>query len=288
VNQTIVLVGVPDTGKTNFIARQWEALRGGKGTLVCTNPPDNIKYVEDALGHLLQGSFAPRSNKNIGESRSDFMITVTDSGITDGSSTDLIVPDVTGELWKMAVATLEVPALWMEDLQRSSGAMLFMRVLSDEIVAPLDWVTARDVLRGALTLPSEKVGLSTQVELCELLRFLELSLKPHPDGNPPRVAIIVTAYDLLDPEMAELGPSRYLEREYPLFAGRLRDAKSLSTRTFGVSVVGGDLGIDEEFRSRFLDGDVSKFGFIVTERNGAIERVSDITRPLAWLVRGDD
>src|ERR1700721_2101478 len=51
VNQTIVLVGVPDTGKTNFLARLWEALRGGNGTLMCPIPPDNIKYVEDALGH---------------------------------------------------------------------------------------------------------------------------------------------------------------------------------------------------------------------------------------------
>ena len=235
------------------------------------------------------GSFAPRSNKNISESRSDLRISVTDPRITDGSSTDLVVPDVTGELWKKAVETLEMPAQWMEDLQRASGAMLFVRVLSDEIVAPLDWVTAREVLRGGLMLlPTERGRISTQVELCELFRFLELSLKPYPDGSPPRVAIIVTAYDLLDDERAAQGPSRYLEREYPLFAGRLRDAPTLSTRTFGASILGGDLRADEEFRKAFLDGDMSKFGFIVVERNGAIERIPDITRPLAWLVRGDD
>jgi hypothetical protein len=287
VNQTIVMVGVPDTGKTNFLARLWEALRGGKGTLVCPTPPDNIKYVEDALGHVLQGSFAPRSSKNIGESRSDVRITVTAASVTDVSSTDLLVPDVTGELWKKAVETLEMPARWMEDLQESSGAMLFVRVLSDEIVAPLDWITARGVLRGTLKLPEEKEGLPTQVVLCELLRFLEVSLKSHPDGSPPRVAIIVTAYDLLDDDRAALGPTRYLEREYPLFAGRLLDAQSLSIKTFGASIVGGDLGIDEEFRNKFLDGDMSTFGFIVVEQAGAIKTILDITRPLAWLVRGD-
>lgn len=287
VNQTIVLVGVPDTGKTNFLGRLWEALRGGKGTLVCPVPPDNIKYVEDALGHVLQGSFAPRSNKNIGESRSDVQITVNVAGVADGSSTDLLVPDVTGELWKKAVETLEMPAQWMEDLQMASGAMLFVRVLSDEIVAPLDWITARGVLRRTLVLPKEKEGIPTQVELCELLRFLELSLKPHADGSPPRVAIIVTAYDRLDAAKAALGPSRYLEGEYPLFAGRLRDANTLAIRIFGASIVGGDLGIDEEFRNQFLDGDMSAFGFIVVEQNGAIKTIPDITRPLAWAVRGD-
>lgn len=287
MNKTIILLGVPDTGKTNFLARLWEALRGGRGTLVCHTPPDNIKYVEDALGHVLQGSFAPRSNKNISESRSDVLIAVTMAGVADVSATDLVVPDVTGELWKKAVETLELPAHWMEDLQGASGAMLFVRVLSNEIVAPLDWITARDVLRGTLALPKEKERLPTQVELCELLRFLELSLKPHPDGSPPRVAIIVTAYDLLDAEKAAQGPSRYLEREYPLFAGRLRDARTLSTRTFGASIVGGDLDTDEEFRNQFLDGEMSNCGFIVTEQNGAIETIPDITRPLAWLVRGD-
>lgn len=288
-DQTIVLVGVPDTGKTNFLARLWEALRGGKGTLVCPIPPDNIKYVEDALGHVLQGSFAPRSNINISESRSDVLITVTPAGESKGPSTALTVPDVTGELWKKAVETLEVPTRWMEDLKQASGAMLFLRVLSDEIIAPLDWITARGVLRLKLALPEGKKGVPTQIQLCELLRFLELSLKPHPDGSPPRVAVIVTAYDRLDPEMAGLGPSRYLDREYPLFAGRIRDANAdtLSIRTFGASVVGGDLGEDIEFRNRFLDGDLSEFGFIVTHQNGALETIPDITLPLAWLVRGD-
>lgn len=165
--------------------------------------------------------------------------------------------------------------------------MLFVRVLSDEIVAPLDWVTARSILRGSLPLPKEKEGLPTQVQLCELLRFLELSLKPHPDGSPPRVATIVTAYDMLNDGEAALGPLSYLEREYPLFAGRMRDANSLSIKAFGASIVGGDLSIDEEFRSQFLDGDMSTFGFIVDEQNGLIKKSSDFTRPLAWVVRGD-
>ena len=286
-DETLVLVGVPDTGKTNFLAGLWGALRRGNGTLVCPTPPDNIKYVEDVLGHLLQGSFAPRSNKNISESRSDVLITVAPAGPGVQPSTDLIVPDVTGELWKKAVETLEMPAQWMSDLQNASGAMLFVRVLSDDIVAPLDWITARGVLRGALVLPKDKDALPTQVQLCELLRFLEVSLKPHANGAPPRVAIVVTAYDLLDPATANQGPKRYLEQEYPLFAGRLCDGGPLAIKVFGASVVGGDLGVDEDFRNQFLDGDLSNFGYIVTEQDGAVQTIPDITQPLDWLVRGD-
>jgi hypothetical protein len=287
VNGTIILVGVPDTGKTNYLARLWEALRGGLGSLVCPTPPDNIKYVEDALGHVLQGSFAPRSNKNIGESRSDVRITVVTEDGNENTETNLLIPDVTGELWKKAVETLEIPDQWMSDLQAASGAMLFVRVLSDQIVAPLDWITARGILRGVLSLPRDQNGAPTQVVLCELLRFLELSLKPHPDGSMPRIALVVTAYDLLDPAMAARGPSQYLEQEFPLFAGRLRDAAGLSIRAFGASIVGGDLTIDEAFRNEFLGGDISRSGFVVVEQEAAIIKIPDITAPLAWLVQGE-
>lgn len=286
-NQTMILVGVPDTGKTNFLAGLWGTLRSRNGILVCPVPPDNIKYLEDILSHLLEGRFAPRTNKNINESRSDVLISVTMTEAGVQTSADLLVPDVTGELWKDAVETLEMPAQWMSDLQNASGAMLFVRVLSDGIIAPLDWITAHNILRGELVQPKDKEALPTQVELCELLRFLELSLKPHADGTPPRVAVIVTAYDRLDATIANNGPSRYLMQEYPLFSGRLNDAGPLAIKVFGASVVGGDLDQDVDFRNQFLDGELSSFGYIMTELNGTVQKISDITLPLAWLIRGD-
>lgn len=285
-DEPIVLVGGPDTGKTNFLARLWESLRSASGALVCPTPPEDIKYVEDALRHLLQGSFAPRSNKNIGESRSDVTLPVQLAGLTSGTVTSLLVPDVNGELWKAAVETREIPAQWMDDLKRASGAMLFVRVHSELNTAPLDWVTARALLKQELNLLKGQEGLPTQVELCELLRFLELTLRRHANGSRPRVAICVTAYDRLDAHTASLGPSKYLAKEYPLFDGRIRDTELLEIRTFGVSVVGGDLDVDADFRKRFLQGNLSDAGYVVTEQGGRSERRADISLPIAWLIEG--
>jgi len=39
------------------------------------------------------------------------------------------------------------------------------------------------------------------VLLCELLRYLELLLADRVDGGRPRVAVVVAAWDLLDPEL---------------------------------------------------------------------------------------
>jgi hypothetical protein len=287
MSNTIILMGVPDAGKSNYVLRLWLALKDGKGTLLCPKPPDNIAYLESLVIHVLRGSFAPRSHLDIASSRSDVTIGVRVKDEPDLPVTDLLVPDVNGELWKRAIETHELPEQWMSDLKNASGAMLFLRVMSEEIVAPLDWVTSRDLLRNLPVPLEQKQGLPTQVGLCELLRFLELSLKPHPDGSLPRVAIMVTAYDCLDQGTAERGPSRYIRQEYPLFAGCLHDVEKVSIRTFGVSIVGGDLH-DDEFRDRFLDSDISMSGYVVTDQNGSIARIPDITYPLAWLIRGDD
>jgi Double-GTPase 1 len=284
--ETIVLVGTPDTGKTNFLARLWETLRSRRGALVCPTPPTDIKYVEDALGHIMHGHFAPRSNKNIDESRSDVAIAVRVANGSEPLECELLIPDVTGELWRTAVETFEAPRQWMDDLKGASGAMLFVRVLSGEVVAPLDWVTAREILRHNAAIPPDKDGIPTQVQLCELLRFLELTLIPHEDGTPPRVALIVTAYDLLDGQSSSSGPMTYLEREYPLLFGKLQNHGRLDVQVFGASVVGGDLGADEEFRNHFLDGEVGKFGYVVKHEKGRWIREPDISLPVLWLITG--
>lgn len=279
MNHSTMLIGGPDTGKTNYLARLWEALRSGSGKLKLLHAPE-IKYVEEALAHLLQGEFAPRSEKDIEESRRDFTLSVSLMG---EPAVELVVPDVTGELWKDAVNTLELPEEWMEQLSASSGALLFVRVLSDQNVAPLDWVTAYRLLQHAEQ-PQNEVLLPTQVQLIELLRFLETKLRRRADGSPPRVAVIVSAWDRLDAEEAAKSPVNYLEKEYPLFAGRISDCDVLDIRVFGLSVVGGDLTLDKDFQERFLQGDIKQAGYVVAQQNGQTVKESDLAIPLTWLL----
>jgi hypothetical protein len=280
-SQSIMLIGGPDSGKTNYLARLWKALQSGSGRLKSVESPD-IKYVEDALAHLLQGSFAPRSEKNIEESRRDFVVTMALQ--SSGQQIKIVVPDVTGELWKDAVSSSELTEEWMNQLKDSSGALLFVRVLSDLNVAPLDWVTARDLLKmDWAESPHQEESMPTQVLLCELLRFLQLTLRKRSNGGVPRVAIVITAWDRLDAEAKALGPSAYIEKQYPLFSGRLEDASSLDIKLFGTSVVAGDLEADPAFRQRFFEGDLNTSGYVVQEIDGKVREELDLTLPIAWL-----
>lgn len=128
-------------------------------------------------------------------------------------------------------------------------------------------------------------GLPTQVMLCELIRFLEVSLADRPDGGHPRVSVVVSAWDLVDPGAFAKGPRAYLEHEYPLLAGRLDDVDRLDIRVFGLSVVGGDLKTDAECRDAVQEGGLDGRGWVAAQNAaGNWVKDEDLTLPIAWLI----
>ncbi|AXI42581.1 hypothetical protein [Sulfitobacter sp. SK011] len=280
IGKTIALIGGPETGKTNFLARLWTSLRKGNGALSSQTIPEDIVYVEDAVKHLLVAEFAPRTQQPGISGTLEIPIEGKDGA--NVSSSVLKVPDVMGEEWDKVVHDREVKSEILEVLNEADGALLFVRILSDLNVAPLDWVTARHLL-GLPFEQKETTGkLPTQVALCELLSILEFTSDPN--REPRKVAVIVTGWDLLDAEAAAKGPMAYLEGEFPLFAGRIKDASSLEVNLYGFSVVGGDLNDDEAFKQKFLEKDLNQTGFVVHEVGGKVSTSEDITEPLRWLL----
>lgn len=285
---SIVLLGGPDSGKTNYMSRLWLALNSKNAGLVASKNPEDIKYVEGGAEFILSGEFAPRSATNSLPDDLTLDIPVRLASDPDGKEVLISVPDVSGELWNDAVERGDVTVEWMEALRQASGALLFVRVLSKANVTPLDWVNAAEYLNwvGA-DAPKDEQGqdllVPTQVALCEMLRFLDETLL-RVDRRRPKVAVLITAWDLVDAERRTVGPNAYLKEEYPLFAGRLADCSSLDLRSFGVSVVGGDFS-DPEFVTKFLEGDIDEMGYVTVDgaEGGALE-VHDVTLPVAWVV----
>jgi hypothetical protein len=290
-DHAIVLIGGPDSGKTNFVVRLWKALSSQDGAIFASDVPSDIRYVEEGLAHLLQGSFAPRSDKNFDEIKQSFSVPVVSTDDPDTEPVQVVVPDVTGELWQTAVETGELPEQWMTRLRTAAGALVFVRIDSDQNVEPLDWVTAGQLLQMPAMAPSpeqeDKRKIPTQVLLCELLRFLEYGLAADLDNVRPRVAILVTAWDRLDAESRAKGPSAYIAKQYPLLAGRLNDISAFDIRVFGISVVGGDF-IDPAFQEEFFKADLKDAGYVELEAGGELQTKPDITLPVAWAIRSSD
>lgn len=279
--RSIVVVGGPDSGKTNFIGRLWRALEMRAGAYESAAVPEDIKFVLDTAEHLFHGHFAPRSQREAG--RRDFQIAVKPRG--ESTQTQIVIPDIHGELWQTAVLQSELSPDWMGELQRADGALLFVRVQSDLNVRPLDWVNSKRLIAKVGEDPKRN-DLPTQVMLCELLRFLELKLVKRPNGAPPRVAIMVSAWDLVDAQVGVAGPEAYVKREYPLLAGRLDDIRGLDVRVFGLSVVGGDLQADASYREAFLEKGLDGHGWVSIKdvATGEWKQDPDLTLPIAWVV----
>ena len=341
---SVLLVGGIGSGKTNYIARLWLAFKARRGTMRAEHLPSNIQYVDDAVRHLMALKFAPRSDRNIEDGRRDFVIEVRgDEG--RGPKRSLTVPDITGELWKRAVETYELPQVWIDALAGSSSAILFVRAHSRYNVQPMDWVTARDLLKMHATVGEEDflddhgeeedddetgVGFATaepqqsqrrapplasaeavpppdadmassgeadpvgavpaapklpsQVVFCELLRYLSLLLSDRLDGSKPRVAILVTAWDMLDERARAAGPMQYIQDQFPLLAGRIRSPGRLEFETFGMSIVGGDLRHDSAFRRSLQGCELSEVGYAAVMRDGTMVEDPDVTLPVAWAL----
>tara|TARA_R110000868_G_scaffold104536_2_gene287876 strand:+ start:4299 stop:5141 length:843 start_codon:yes stop_codon:yes gene_type:complete len=278
MSRSIVLLGGPDSGKTNYIGRVWRALDEGTGALHAAEQPGDINFVLEISDHLFEGEFAPRTEHS--EARRDFQVVV--AATKNGARAKVVVPDISGELWRTAVINSEIDSDWMNELRQADGAMLFVRVSSDQDVRPLDWVTSRKMLERLGG--DEDQGLPTQVMLCELIRFLEVSLAYREDGEKPRLSFVVAAWDMVDANTFEQGPEAYLQREYPLLAGKLDDLESLDVQVFGLSITGGDLTDDAAYRQTFLEGGVDSHGWVAVHDSDGWRKDPDVTLPIAWAV----
>jgi len=279
MSRSVVLLGGPDSGKTNYIGRVWPALDSQKGSLQIAQQPEDITFVLGVTDHLNSGNFAPRTEHT--DARRDFKVIVSKE--QGGAETSIVIPDISGELWLNAVKHYEISTDWMDELRHAYGALLFVRVGSDQDVRPLDWVTSKRMMSKVRT--PEDPGLPTQVMLCELIRFLEISLVDRPDGTRPRVAIVVSAWDLVDREKFTKGPRAWLEHEYPLLGGRLGDVNRLDIQIFGLSVVGGDFKTDKECRNAVLEGGLDGHGWVSVQNAGNNwGRSDDLTLPIAWVI----
>lgn len=279
--RSIILVGGPETGKTNYLGRLWIALRAKKYKLHSTSTPDNIAYVDGITEHVLQGKFAPRTQDAVEQREFHGSISSSDGTLI----AEILVPDMKGEIWQTAVRTFEIPELWHRSLRESTSAVLFLRARSPLNVQPNDWVTSQELIRGGIIQPFPDEEVPTQISIIELLRFLAETLRRDNSEQLPKIALLITAWDMLDDEEKNAGPRAYLGQEFPLLESYLKDQLSVSVKVFGCSIVGGDLENDEDFIAKFLeDCDIHKHGYVVCDSDNSVPEVMDVTEPIRWIL----
>jgi hypothetical protein len=143
--RSVLLIGLTDAGKTNFLSRLWLALSSNEGLLVKNGLPSVLNYLKDGADHLLKGEFAPHTPHDVKDS-SEIPVK---AAANDSFVGTLVVPDVPGEEVLRTYRTRQWSADWESKIVEGTGALLFVRVDSADLVAPLDWVTCPKICRAA-------------------------------------------------------------------------------------------------------------------------------------------
>lgn len=311
---TVLLVGGPDAGKSNYLFRLWLALDGGNSMLVKDRLPDEVEYLRTGAESLLSGDFAGRTSKEVMEHASIPVKSVQDAGRTGV----LNVPDVPGEKIVEVYRLRRWTELWESCIAAECGCLMFVRASSDEIVMPLDYAACVAAFGAPLPAhPSPPGGASgassanptgpaasssslshpadqgitasetpTDVLLIDWLQFLRRAFTDRVGGHcRPRVGLVVAAWDAVPHDFQSCNPKHYLAENFPLVHQFMEtNADRFDFQVFGVSILSGDLKNDAAFQAEYRQGVPQSFGYVVHSLTGELKKESDVTVPVTWAM----
>lgn len=281
---SVVLVGGPDSGKSNYIFRLWLAMNQGSGKLRCDGLPDQLDYLQAGSQSLLKAEFAQHTPHDVfSEDTIPFKIG-DDPNSRHGK---LVVPDCFGERWMSIFRKREWSRDWEARISQPCGILLFVRATSDQLVSPLDWIQCEQMWGTPVGAGQHDAKVPTQVVMTDWLQFFGAAMVDRVRHNyRPKVALMIAAWDRVPPDSQKAGPSAYLSQEFPLLSQFVNaNDDRFDFATFGISVAGGDFDHQPGFKQQSLDSDdpVSG-GYVVHELRGAPALEKDMTLPIAWIM----
>jgi len=277
----LLMLGLRGSGKTTFLAALWHYLESAElsDRLALPQLQPHRDYLNSIRSNWLALKAVGRTSL-----RASSTVSLSLHDKTTGSDIDILVPDLSGESFRLQWSTRKAPVEYVSFARESTGVFLFVhphRVKKTHAITMptehgLDSVADRSdrILPAPNWSPEQS---STQVQLVDLLQLL---LRMREVATPMRVAVIISAWDLIKVRISPLG---WLDSRLPLLSQFLRaNHGELASAIFGTSAQGGDLVTD---RTRLLENSVpSSRGYAV--KDGSIEPIA-ITAPLRFLLNAE-
>jgi hypothetical protein len=286
----VLLIGVQDAGKSNFIFRLWLKLDLGNGLLKKAALPPDLEYLSNGAEHLLKREFAPRTPQDVHD-KSEIPVK-SGTGETEIAGI-LIVPDLPGEQIISVYRSRRWSQDWEDLIGDSCGCLLFVRVESKELVPSLDWVTCETRFGGPIPEATPETEgdtgqqkTPTQVVLVEWLQFLRKAFTEKVNGAfRPRVGIVVSAWDLAPDDQKPLGPEQWVKSNLPLLYQFVStNRRDFDFAYFGVSVTEGVSDAQEGLKPKYQESDPRGEGEVAFSVNGTLQSSDDVTLPVAWAM----
>lgn len=274
---TIVVLGVPGTGKTNYAGQVYGRLRQGQGRLLIPSgtDPGDLGPFENILTCLQEGRAAPHTAT---ETYAHLILPIEDRF---RNRCELRWPDYGGEQLADMLDTRVIPSTWSSRLSSADGWFLLLRLSKMKIYEDaLSRSPEKRAQEESRRSPGGGDDNARQVELLQLLlQAAERSTITR--LRRPRLLIALSCWDEI-PGTESKTPEQILAERLPLLFSFVetnwhRDALSI----WGVAALGRELRPDTEDNDFQTRGPES-FGYVILP--GTSARHSDLTLPLAWLL----
>ena len=278
-----LLVGLPASGKTTFVAALWHVITSQDvdGALALDSLEPSVEHLNELSSRWNSFEEANRTSSNAENI----------SAIRIGSSSEepirIVVPDLAGESIQQSLVDRRWKPEFSEFVRGSTGVLLFVHPgkirqawsiadaidVADEELQP---ASGADMANESAEREWRPDNVPTDVELVDLLQLL----CGHIDKQRFRLAVIVSAWDLVDDQGP---PSKWLAKELPLLEQFLISARSqIDLRVYGVSAQGGQLPRDSTQLQSFVKAS-DRIQVVLDDAAPS----HDITAPLRWVVNVD-
>lgn len=278
------IMGLPDAGKTSFLAALWYSLNSVINNML------TIKRYDDNHAYLSNISEAWADGKPVSRTRREFEEDEIRLLLAHGEDIfEITFPDLSGETFQHQYEEREIENSLMEYVQNSSSVLLFVN--PEKIIEPTLISTIPQHLRvepeHTTNIPyKERIPRAddpTQVQLVDLLQFV-MYIR---NNAPIKLGIIISAWDLVESnfDLCDKSPQVVIKTILPLLWQYITANKYLFVpEYFGVSAQGGNLK-DCQIRDSLLEKiDPCDRIIVVDEQK---KRYNDITLPL-YKIAGED
>lgn len=281
-------MGLTSSGKTTFLAALWHVLNEHSSEIHL-----KLKGLSVDRTYLNQITADWQACSQVQRTKLEHeQLIVLNLESAKNTTFDLSVPDLSGEGFEQQLVDRKIAVAHYESVQRATGFALFVHprlkegtrlTYSQQLNSVLDVIPMTPpIAERTSNVPSNAIEpwsiekLPTQVALVELLQFvLEIA------ARKVRVAVVISAWDLVDKTEFMGTPQEYLAREMPLLRQFLESNNDLIEHTvFGVSAQGGDIMVEKQKQALLeLDDALQRIKVL-----HGVESSHDITKPIAWLL----
>lgn len=277
-NNTILIIGGPNAGKTHFGGQLYGRLNARTEQYKITSPPDDLTIFQEVLDNLNEGKSSGHTHVTAHQT---LELEIEDNA---GVKSVFSFPDYGGEQVKAIVNDRRVNKVWKEQIDKSSSWMLFIRL--DEI-KPIEDVVNRglpdqNILQNR-TEKSEPMVLSDTAFYTELLQILlyvkKIGVKQR--IADPKLTLVLSCWDLLSDEDQKKLPKDILEDRLPgLFSFIYGIWTESACKIIGLSSIEKSLS-NNDSNMDFVKKGPENFGYMITATG---EKETDLTLTISTFI----